>query len=114
VIKPALFFLPAEVNGSLSAYVQYPWYECGNMNKWLDSLPAPEEIDSPKVKVVLWDVIKAIEHVYYHGIKLANVLVELHSDGQHRGILADFDLNKDLEHRLREASMSTNVCGRST
>jgi hypothetical protein len=33
-------------------------------------------------------------------------LVELHSDGQHRGVLADFDLSKDLEHRLREASMS--------
>jgi serine/threonine protein kinase len=111
VIKPALFFLQAEANGSLSAYVQYPWYECGNMSKWLDSLPAPEGTDSPKVRVVLWDVIKAIEHVHYHGIvhcdiKLANVLVELHSDGQHRGVLADFDLSKDLEHRLREASMS--------
>ena len=52
-----------------------------------------------------------IEHVHYHGIvhcdiKLANVLVELHSDGQHRGVLADFDLSKDLEHRLREASVS--------
>jgi serine/threonine protein kinase len=60
---------------------------------------------------VSWDVIKVIEHVHYHGImhcdiKLSNVLVELHSDGQHRGVLADFDLSKNLEHRLREASMS--------
>ena len=61
-------------------------------------------------------MIKAIEHVHYHGIvhcdiKLANVLVELHSDGQHRGVLADFDLSKDLEHR-QEASMSaTSVAG---
>ena len=107
VIKPALFFLQAEADGRLCAYVEYPWYEFGSMNKWLDSLPAP---DSPKVRGVPWDVIKAIEHVHYHGIvhcdiKLANVLVELHSDGQHRGVLADFDLSKDLEHR-QEASIS--------
>ena len=54
-------------------------------------------------------MLKAIEHVHYHGIvhcdiKLANVLVELTSDGQHRGVLADFDLRKDLENRLQEAS----------
>jgi serine/threonine protein kinase len=119
VIKPALFFLQSEDNGSsLCAYVEYPWYPCGSMALWLTTLPA-EGTDSPKVRVVLWDVIKAIEHVHYHGIvhcdiKLANVLVELHSDGQHRGVLADFDLSKDLEHRLREASMSANVCGKST
>jgi serine/threonine protein kinase/ubiquitin len=110
VIKPALFFLQSEDNGSsLCAYVEYPWYPCGSMDTWLKTLPTGK--DSPKVRVVLWDVIKAIEHVHYHGIvhcdiKLANVLVELHSDGQHRGVLADFDLSKDLEHRLREASMS--------
>jgi len=53
----------------------------------LGSLPAPQGTESPKVRGVLWDVIKAIEHVHYHGIvhcdiKLANVVVELHSDGQ--------------------------------
>jgi serine/threonine protein kinase len=111
VIKPALFFLEAEANGSLCAYVEYPWYECGSMNKWLDSLPARQGTDSPKVRLVLWDVIKAIEHVHYHGIvhcdiKPANVLVERTSDGQHRGVLADFDLSKDLANRLQEASMS--------
>jgi serine/threonine protein kinase len=112
VIKPALFFLQSEDNDStLCAYVEYPWYPCGSMDTWLGTLPAPEGTDSPKVRIVLWDVIKAIEHVHYHGIvhcdiKLANVLVELHSDGQHRGVLADFDLSKDLEDRLREASMS--------
>ena len=110
VIKPALFFLQAEANGSLCAYAQYPWYPCGSMDTWLKKLHEGRDY-APKVKVVLWDVSKAIEHVHYHGIvhcdiKLANVLVELHSDGQHRGVLADFDLSKDLEHRLREASMS--------
>jgi hypothetical protein len=78
VIKPALFFLQSEDNGSsLCAYVEYPWYPCGSMALWLTTLPA-EGTDSPKVRVVLWDVIKAIEHVHYHGIvhcdiKLANV-----------------------------------------
>jgi serine/threonine protein kinase len=116
VVKPALFFLQAETDGSLCAYVEYPWYELGSMNKWLDSLPAPQGTDSPKVRVVLWDVIKAIEHVHYHGIvhcdiKLANVLLELTSDGQHRGVLADFDLSKDLENRLQEASTSAKSGG---
>jgi serine/threonine protein kinase len=116
VIKPALFFLQAEANGSLCAYVEYPWYKFGSMNKWLGSLPAPEGTDFPKVKVVLWDVSKAIEHVHYHGIvhcdiKLANVLIELTSDGQFRGVLADFDLSKDFEKRLQEASMSAMCVG---
>jgi serine/threonine protein kinase len=42
----------------------------------------------------------------FSDLNLANVLVELNSDGQHSGVLADLDLSKDLEHRLREASMS--------
>jgi len=111
VVKPALFFLQAEADGSLCAYVEYPWYKFGSMNKWLDSLPAPQGTDSPKVRVVLSDVIKAIEHVHYHGIvhcdiKLGNILVDLTSDRKHRGVLADFDLSKDLVNRLQEASMS--------
>jgi hypothetical protein len=80
------------------------------MDKWYQSLHAPEGADAPRVRVVLWDAIKALEHVHYHRIvhcdvKLANVLVELGPDGQHRGILADFDLSKDLEAR-RQASVS--------
>jgi serine/threonine protein kinase len=39
-------------------------------------------------------------------VKLANILVEVHTNGQHRGILADFDLSKDLEHRLQEVATS--------
>ena len=110
VIKPALFFLQAE-DGRLCAYVEYPWYKCGSMQQWISSLAAPEADHArAQVRIVLWDVIKALEHVHYHGIvhcdvKQANVLVELGNDGQHRGILADFDLSKDLEAR-KMASVS--------
>ena len=111
VIQPALFFLQAEDSGRLCAYVEYPWYACDSMQQWVGSLAAPGAADAPRVRIVLWDVIKALEHVHYHGIvhcdvKPANVLVELGSDGQHRGILADFDLSKDLEAR-KLASVST-------
>eukprot|EP00802_Teleaulax_amphioxeia_P001877 Tamp_01879.p1 GENE.Tamp_01879~~Tamp_01879.p1 ORF type:complete len:1262 (+),score=324.47 Tamp_01879:258-3788(+) len=120
VIKPALFFLQADDEDRLWAYVEYPWYPCGSMQEWLDTLPSPQESDAPRVRVVLWDAIKAIEHVHYHGIvhcdvKLANVLVELRDDGQHRGVLADFDLSKDLEARkLSSVSMVSMSGARGT
>ena len=114
VIKPALFFLQVDDEGSLCAYVEYPWYPCGSMQEWLGTLPSPEGADAPRVRVVLWDAIKAIEHVHYHGIvhcdvKLANVLVELRDDGQHRGVLADFDLSKDLEARTLSSVSSLSM-----
>ena len=116
ILAPNLFFMQADDDGRLCAYVEYPWYPCGSMDKWIGSLPAPEGADALRIRIVLWDVIKALEHVHYHGVvhcdvKLANVLVELH-DGQHRGVLADFDLSKDLEARkLASVSKCSTLSG---
>ena len=69
--------------------------------------------------MVLWDAIKALEHVHYHqlvhcDVKMANVLVE-QRDGQYRGVLADFDLSKDLEaRRMASISMVSRVGARGT
>ena len=61
VIKADLFFLEVnEHSQSLCAYVQYPYYHQGSMDKWLESMD--QVADALQIRVVLGDALKGLEH----------------------------------------------------
>lgn len=81
IIKVQLFFLEEELRTKkLCAYVQYPVCSEGSMDAWLEVARGEPDSHS-RIRVVLWDALKGLEHVHFHGIvhcdiKLANVRVK--------------------------------------
>jgi len=115
VVSASLFFLESDGH-SLFAYVQYPYYPSGSLNKWLETPIGDRKGEGARrIHVVLHDALRGLEHVHHHGIthcdvKAANVLV-CQREGQDRGVLCDFDLSARAKRSAVRRVLSFQVPG---
>ena len=113
VIQVESFFLQQDdTTNLLCCYVRFAWYAGGDFARWLET---DEAGDASKVQLLVWDVLRGLEHVHYHEIvhgdvKAGNVLLtEVKSNGLRRAVLADFDLSLDQRQRQQQPSLMASA-----